>query len=875
MSFFSKVNSAAAPDQTISASSRKRKIHTFECTTEYIELAYHMNSSASRQLFVRTPYRKSGLDILICLCLVVVTLSAYGQLRWHDFIGFDDEIYVISNRNVRDGLTLEGLKWSLGFKNEKRTYWHPITWWSHMLDVQFFGLDPSGHLMTNLSLHALNSLLIFFLLRRWSASAWPAAIAASLFALHPIGVESVAWVASRKNLLSSFFWILTLLLYARYSERPGPGRYAAVVLVFILGLMAKPMLITLPFVLLLLDYWPLRRLEPNISKESQRALLLRLIVEKIPLMALSILSIVFSVSSLQGHNSLMPHNAVPIGIRIANALVSYVVYLGKLLWPLELSVFYPFPRSIPLWQPVAAMLLLLSVTLFVLRLHRSKPYLITGWLWYLGTLVPVLGLVQAGLWPATADRFVYIPFIGLYIMIAWGSVDILADWRYSRTFLVVFASLMVVLAARTWKQAGYWKNSLTLFGHALEIDRNNILAHNNIGKALIEQGRVAEAVEHYKVAVSINPNYISACKNLGAALGLQGKNDEAVSFLLEALRIDPHQADVHYNLGNLFSEQKRPTEAIRYYSEALRLNPKYFEAHNNLANLLADMGRIEDALRHFKAALLVNPRYAKTHNNIGTAFTRQNRLKEAVYHYRTAIDIRPDYAEAYNNLGVILKQQGQVDEAVIHYRRALQFNPEYGEAHFNLGLALASAGNLEMAALHFDEALRIKPDDAGVQHQRDKTRADLIRINADIDTVNAMIAANPERPALHLNMGDLCKKKGDLQGAMASYRQALIHNGAFVPAFEKLGALYARTGEFDQAIDVFKKIAGLEPESAEACYWLAGLLAVQVQIDEAIEWLKIAVDRGYDDWDRLNQDPKFRNIRGTPYYKTLMMQSSL
>ena len=762
----------------------------------------------------------------------------------------------------------------MGFNNEKRTYWHPITWLSHMLDVQVFGLYAGGHLMTNVSLHLLNTLLLFFVFKRWTAEVWPAAIAAAIFALHPIAVESVAWVAARKNLLSSFFWILTILMYCRYTERPCSTRYLAVLLTYILGLMAKPMLVTLPFVLLLMDYWPLGRLELNNIGMSRHIGLPRLIAEKIPLLALAALSIFLSMSSLQGHNSLMDYDAVPMGLRIGNALVSYAVYIGKLFWPFELSVFYPFPKTIPLWQPVVAAILLLGVTLGVLRFYRKKPYLIVGWLWYLGTLVPVIGLVQAGLWPAMADRFAYIPFVGLYIMIAWVWADISIVKRNSKAFFLLFASIVLILAARTWQQAAYWKNSLTLFEHAIELDEKNIIAHNNIGRALIEKSRVAEAVEHYRHALRYNPNYVSAQKNLGAALALQGKTDEAILHLFEALEIDPRLADAHYNLGNIFTEQSKPEEAIRHYYEALSLDPEYFEAHNNLANLLADLGRHDDAVRHFEAAVRINPRYAKAHNNLGTALFRKNRLKESIYHYRTAISLRPDYAEAYNNLGVALKKQGHLDMAVSHYQKALQLEPQYGEAHFNLGLAMASAGQIDRAADHFEEALRIKPDDINIQRQREKTRVMLMAVNDEIKTVNALITSNPSVPELHLKLGDLLKKKGDMQGAVVSYRTALVQDEAFVPAIKKLGVLYATEGEFERAILAFKEIARLEPEKDEACYWLAGLFAVQKQTDEAIEWLEKAVDRGYRDWDRVKNDPRFRNIRGTSYYKKMTKQSS-
>jgi len=822
----------------------------------------------------RLRHRILSNEVLICLLLAVVTLFVYVQVWQHDFVDFDDDIYVTSNRYVREGLTIEGLKWSLGFDNEKRTYWHPVTWLSHMLDVQIFGFFAGGHLMTNVGLHLLNTLLFFLVFKRWTEFIWPAAVAAAIFALHPIAVESVAWVAARKNLLSSFFWMMTILMYGRYTERPGLARYLTVVLTYILGLMTKPMLVTLPFVLLLMDYWPLGRMGLERTTVSQRTGLFRLIAEKIPLLALAILCIALSMSSLQGHNTLMPYGVVPMGLRIDNALVSYAAYIGKLFWPVELSVFYPFPKSFPLWQPVAASLLLLGVTLAIWRLHRRKPYLIVGWLWYLGTMVPVIGLVQAGLWPAMADRFAYIPFVGLYIIIAWGCADAFVVKRPSRIFFLLCASFVMILAARTWVQTGYWKNSLTLFTHAIQLDENNIIARNNIGKSLIEEGRVVEAVQNYRDALRYHPNYVSAHKNLGAALALLGQTDEAIMHLFEALRIDPRLADAHYNLGNIFSERGRPEEAIRHYNEALRLDPEYFEAHNNLANLLVDLGRYDDAVRHFEAAVRINPLYAKAHNNLGAALFRKNRLKEAIYHYRAAIGLSPDYAEAYNNLGVALKKQGHLDMAVSHYKKALQLEPQYGEAHFNLGLAMASAGKIDRAAVHFEEALRIKPDDIKLLHQREKTRALLMAVNDEIKTVNTLIASNPSAPELHLKLGDLLKKKGDMQGAVVSYRTALVYDGAFVPAIKKLGFIYASEGEFERAILAFKEIARLEPEKDEACYWLAGLYAVQKQTIQAIEWLEKAVDRGYSDWERVKNDPKFRNLRGTPYYKKMTKQSS-
>ena len=708
----------------------------------------------------RTGSRSPVGEALICLCLIVVTLSAYGQVRHHDFIDFDDDIYVTSNRYVQNGLTVDGLKWALGTHNEHRTYWHPLTWLSHMLDVQMFGVKAGSSLMVNVLLHILNSVLLYIVLRRWSDSWWPAAIAATLFALHPICVESVAWVASRKTLLSCFFWFLTLQMYGHYADRPGPVRYLIVFICYLLGLMAKPVLVTLPFVLLLMDYWPLGRLTGVKPHCGSRVPVAHLVVEKIPLFALSLLSIGLSMTSLQGHGSIMPYGAVPIGLRIGNALVSYVGYIGKFFWPSNLSVFYPFPQDIPSWQPIGASLLLSGVTLVTWWLRRRKPYLIVGWLWFIGTLIPVIGLVQAGYWPAMADRFAYIPFTGLYVMIAWGCSGGVLTGRHYRIVWVLTAVFAMLLAVRTWDQTTYWKNSPTLFGHAIALDENNIIARNNIGKSLIKSGQIEEAIRHYRIALQANPNYISARKNLGAALALQGKIDESIAQLVEALRLDPTVADAHYNLGNIFAGLGRSEEAIQHYGKALELDPEYVEAYNNLANLLAALGRIDDAVKCFKKSLSLNPRFAAAHNNLGAALIRNNQLQEAIAHFRNAIDIRPGYAEAHNNLGIALKKQGRDEQAIIHYQRALQLKPEYSEAHFNLGLALVKLKKIETAVGHFEAALRIKPDDLQTIRQLEKSQAAVIAVNLEIEKIKASIDLNPSNPELYVALGDLSRKKG-------------------------------------------------------------------------------------------------------------------
>ena len=535
-------------------------------------------------------------DILVCLFLVLATLTVYFQVRNHAFVNFDDDLYVSENSYVQDGLTLKSITWA--FTATDTANWHPLTWLSHMMDYQLYGMDSGRHHLTNIFLHVANTLLLFFVLRRISGNLWPSGFVAVLFAVHPLHVESVAWVAERKDVLSTFFWMLTMWSYVRYVERPGVKRYLLIVFFFILGLMAKPMLVTLPFVFLLLDYWPLDRFQfgqSDIGRNSlQRSIGLRLALEKIPFFVLAAASssLTFIVQEIGG--AVAPLGGFSVNLRIANALVSYVSYMGKMIWPQNLAVFYPHPVLLPWWKVAGAGLLLISISLFVIRVWRRRPYLVVGWLWYLGTLVPVIGLVQIGR-QAMADRYTYIPLIGISIIIAWGVPELLVKWRYKEIGLAAIAAVVFsVLMAITYIQVRYWANSITLFEHALEVTFNNYVAHDNLGSALYRKGRLDEAVGHYTEALRINPDYLEPHNNLGAALFRKGKIDEAICYFTRALRIKPDIAETHNNLGAALFQKGKIDEAIAHFQEALRIRPDYANAHNNLNSALAAKDRFDD-----------------------------------------------------------------------------------------------------------------------------------------------------------------------------------------------------------------------------------------------------------------------------------------
>jgi tetratricopeptide (TPR) repeat protein len=642
--------------------------------------------------------------IVVCLLLLVVTVAAYGQVVKHDFVSLDDDIYVTDNYPVRAGLTSAGIVWAFSFTDSP--YWHPLTWLSHMLDCQLYGVSPSMHHLTNVVLHLANSLLLFLVLYQMTGALWRSCFVAALFALHPLNVESVAWVTERKNLLSTFFWLLTMVFYVRYSKKPGLARYLLVVFIFTLGLMAKPMLVTLPFALLLLDYWPLGRfpfqqVDSDTRTEAahatiptfQRTTSVSLVLEKVPLLILSVLSSSLTSLSVQRSGILISTTLVPMKLRIANAIVSYARYIGKLIWPLDLAVFYPYPSTVPLWQSVGAGLLLAGISFLVIRAWRKLPYLCIGWFWYLGTLIPAIGLVQAGQWPAMADRFTYVPAIGLFVMLAWSIPHLLTKWRYRNTgFVLAAGALLAALLLLTWTQLHRWSNTITLFEHTLKVTVNNYLAHNNLGNALARQGKLKQAKDHYVKALRINPTFPRAHNNLANALARQGKSEEAIAHYTKALEIKPNFPKAHNNLGNVWARQGKNQEAIVHYSKALQLKPDFAGAHNNLGNILEGQGKINEAVFHFARALELKPDFAEAHFNLGNARARQGKMDQAQAHFIRALELKPTFAEAHNSLGVILARKGRLAEAVDQFREALRLKPDFRQARVNLEIATREMG---------------------------------------------------------------------------------------------------------------------------------------------------------------------------------------
>lgn len=602
--------------------------------------------------------------------VAVVTLAVFWPVLGNEFTNYDDRTYVTANRHVRTGLTLESAAWAL--TATAASNWHPLTWLSHMLDWSLYGEWAGGHHLTSLLLHLANALLLLWVLQRMTGAPWRSAFVALLFAVHPLHVESVAWVAERKDVLSTLFWMLGLGAWAGYARRPHAGRYAVVAVVLGLGLTAKPMLVTLPFVLLLLDWWPLGRW-------TDRGAAWRLAREKLLLMPLVAASciVTFVVQSRGG--SVGPLDRYPLGQRVANAVVAYAEYLRKAVWPRDLAVYYPHPGAdLPAWKVLASGLVLVLVSVAVVRARRRAPYLLFGWLWFLGTLVPVIGIVQVGT-QAMADRYTYVPLIGIFIMVAWGVPDALGRTlpkpRVAGGALAVAAIAALAFAARI--QVGYWHDSVTLFEHALHVTRENPVAHNNLGIALFETNRVDDAIAHYREAVRIDPNQASALSNLGFALVHRGRSREAVPLCERALKLRPDSAPIHNNLGLALAAEKRFDEAERQYREALRIDPDYAIAHGNLGLAFALQGRREEARREYELAVRLAPKFAEAHNNLGLVLAKEGRVEEALGHFEAAVRAKPDYAKAHFNRAGALFLLGRYAESwqAIRLARRYGFDP--------------------------------------------------------------------------------------------------------------------------------------------------------------------------------------------------------
>jgi protein O-mannosyl-transferase len=600
----------------------------------------------------RSKLRESAIPFGICAGLALMIVLVYSQTRQFEFVELDDPAYVFQNPHIMSGLTGDNLKWV--FTSIHAGYWHPLTSISHMFDAELYGNWAGGHHLTNMLIHCATSMLLFAALRRLTGELWPCAFAAAVFALHPLRVESVAWVAERKDVLSGFFFTLTLLAYARYAQRPSFLRYLLVALPLILGLMSKPMLVTVPFVLLLLDYWPLHRLRQGAGPKT----VARLLAEKAPLLALAVAFSVLTVFTQD--RAVKALSDISMMARVTNAAVSYVAYCRQMLWPSELTVFYPHPKdSLPDWQVIGAFGLLIWITAMAIRARRTRPYLLVGWLWYLGMMFPVIGLMQSG-FQARADRFTYLPQIGLAIALAWWAADLAVLWQLRpRNLAIAAAGVIAILAACSWLQAGYWCNTMSLFNRALDHTTQNYFIQYHLGIALGREARLTgreelfnEAIEHLRKAEAINPNDYGTQFNYGLLLCGVNRNEEGIVHLRRSVELSPTSFEAVNELSvalyglattlNPAEKQRRLDEAATACESARNLNPRFANVYVNFGSVRADQGRFEEAIALLQQAIALDSNFAQAYVSLGRTYYRMGKLSETIGAFREALRLQPD-----------------------------------------------------------------------------------------------------------------------------------------------------------------------------------------------------------------------------------------
>jgi tetratricopeptide (TPR) repeat protein len=700
---------------------------------------------------------------LIYLLLTVAVIMAFWQVSHCNFISYDDPIYVTGNIHIRSGVTTEAIMWA--FTTTHASNWHPVTWISHMLDVQLFGLNPLWHHLTNLLFHVANTLLLFFVFHRMTKAPWKSAFVAALFALHPLHVESVAWVAERKDVLSTFLWMLSMGAYIHYVEDRRLRNYLAVLILFALGLMAKPMLVTLPFVLLLMDWWPLERMQgtgsaknrgsergaggakrntgvelevPSTNKKKgksgkkrvpgsspgqipqgvelgekpvdrgfQWGLIRPLLMEKIPLFFLAALSCIVTFIVQQRGGAVQSIEVFAPGVRIANALVSYILYIRKMVWPDDLAVFYPHPGLRPFWQVLGAVLLLAAVTSAVIRVAKRFPYLAVGWLWFTGTLVPVIGIVQVGN-QGMADRYTYIPLIGLSVMAAWGVPELLKKLRYRKEAL--FAMCVITLPCLfvvTWTQLDYWRNSIALCEHALKVTDHNNSIHTLRGAVYAELGNQRQAIEDYDEAIEISPVDALAYLNRGVAYAKLGNQRQAIEDYDRAIQISPNFVVAYFNRGIAYRELGNHRQAISDFDRAIEINPEHAEAFLNRGIVHYELGNFQQVISDFDRAIEIDPGNADAYNHRGMAYGKLGNHQQAILDFDRAVEINPEDAGIYMNRGVVYSKLGDYRQAISDFDRAMRINPGFAAAYYYRGFAYGKLGDQRHGTEDLQKAARL------------------------------------------------------------------------------------------------------------------------------------------------------------------------
>jgi protein O-mannosyl-transferase len=743
--------------------------------------------------------------LAICLGLVLITWIIFGRTVGFDFVNYDDSFYVYQNPSISNGLTWEGLK--LAFTHPLVGNWHPLTSISLMLDAQIFGLNPGGYHATNVLLHTIGVLLLFFALRQMTGATWRSAFVAALFAIHPLRAESVVWISERKDVLSGVFFFLALLAYVRYARRPpAPGAYLILMACFALGLMAKAMLVTLPFLLLLLDYWPLRRFATvSETAADERTCppvsVAWLILEKAPLLVLVVGDSIATIFSQE--RALVPAAAWPLQWRLENAVVSIWIYLRQMIWPEHLAVFYPHPKgTLSLWLVALALLVFLAASLGAFFARRKYPYLFTGWFWYVGMLVPVIGLIQVGL-QAHADRYTYLPQLGIYLLIIWGMADLTRNWPSRRLLLGgLGTAIILALMLLAWRQTGYWSEPVRFWAHTLAVTEKNDVAERGIGTALAKIGRIDEAIAHDRAALRINPHEPNGLTNLANALLQKKELPEAIEYYRELVRLRPNDSELRRNLAKALAQDGAPQEAIEQFQDALRIRPNDSDAAYSLGNLFLEQGRGEEAIKYFRKAIESDSKNVAAHYNLAIALSRAGRPEEAIAQFKETLRLQPRHADAHNNLALAFLKQDRVSEAIAEWQKALQIQPGNADVHNNLAVAFLRAGRLAEAVAQWRETLRYQPDKV-----------------ATVTSLAWVLATSPEAAIRNGNEA--------LELAKRAFRTASDRN---LMTYRVLAAAYAETARFSAAIKATEE--GAQRAEAQNQFSFARLLQGDLSVYE-------------------------------------------
>jgi len=665
----------------------------------------------------------------LAVALALLTAVVYTPVRHNAFLSYDDVEYVVDNPHVNAGLTRDGWVWA--WTGVHSATWHPLTTLSHMLDCQLFGLRPGPHHLVNVLLHVFNTVLLFGVFARMTGQLWRSACVAALFALHPLHVESVAWVAERKDVLSTFFWMLTVWSYVAYVRRPAQWRYSLMLVAYVAALLSKPMVVTLPFVLLLLDLWPLGRWAAGKAGERRgRDTLLYLMREKVPLLLLAATVSVITFVVQNRAAAVVPLTDSPVADRVANAVVAYTGYLKRMVWPIDLAIFYPFEAPLPAWRVAGAAVFLVGVSLAVLWGARRRPYLLVGWLWYLGMLVPVIGLVRIGDL-ALADRYTYVPLIGMFILAAWGIPDLLEGWEYSKEACAATATLaLAACAILTVRQVWFWTDTRSVFEHAVAVTPDNYVAEVNLGMALAEQGLADQAFEHVAEAVRMKPGYPVAQYALGALLNKRGDRGPAAEHFRAALSLYPDYSQAHAGLGSVLLASGDARGAVVQYREALRVNPDLPDVHDNLGMALDALGQHDQALVELAEGVRLAPHHAVTQYNLAVALAVAGHLQESVPHFRAAVEIDPRSLQSRYGLALALAKAGQLREADGEFDLLLQEQPNSAVVETMLAWLLATPEDSQLR--DGPRALRLAEDAVQLTNRKDP------------DALNSLAAAYAE-----------------------------------------------------------------------------------------------------------------------------------